>query len=200
MFTFAGALAIWLLLPREKKFLRSEGMLASTRQMLSHFRNPLLLATYAVGFGVLFNFIADLHLHQLPAGGAALQSVGHAAGRHFRRLSGRRRADALTGWAVGRFGRRNFVIGTTLGWIAGMLLTLMDPLWLILLGLTACAGCGLLCQAVSTSYVAITAKAGRSSAVGLYVTSFYLGGSFGAAAGGIAWVLAAGSPAWPWAS
>jgi predicted MFS family arabinose efflux permease len=45
----------------------------------------------------------------------------------------------------------------------------------------------MLCQAVSTSYVAITAQAGRSSAVGLYVTSFYLGGSFGAALGGIAW-------------
>ena len=26
--------------------------------MLRHFRNPQLLATYAVGFGVLFNFIA----------------------------------------------------------------------------------------------------------------------------------------------
>ena len=64
---------------------------------------------------------------------------------------------------------------------------------MILLGLTLCAGCGLLCQAVSTGYVAITAQAGRSSAVGLYVTSFYLGGSFGAALGGIAWTLAG----WP---
>ena len=33
----------------------------------------------------------------------------------------------------------------------------------------------------------MTAKAGRSSAVGLYVTSFYVGGSFGAALGGLAW-------------
>ena len=33
----------------------------------------------------------------------------------------------------------------------------------------------------------ITAKVGRSSAVGLYVTSFYAGGSFGAALGGVAW-------------
>ena len=35
--------------------------------------------------------------------------------------------------------------------------------------------------------MAITAKVGRSSAVGLYVTSFYIGGSCGAAAGGLAW-------------
>ena len=46
-----------------------------------------------------------------------------------------------------------------------------------------------MCQAVSTGYVAITAKVGRSSAVGLYVTSFYIGGSFGAAVGGVAWTL-----------
>ena len=47
----------------------------------------------------------------------------------------------------------------------------------------------MICQAVSTGYVTVTAKAGRSSAVGLYVTSFYLGGSFGAAVGAIAWTL-----------
>ena len=31
---------------------------ASVRQMLRHLKNPQLLATYAIGFGVLFNFIA----------------------------------------------------------------------------------------------------------------------------------------------
>ena len=74
-------------------------------------------------------------------------------------------------------------------WIGGIALTLLQPLWAILLGLTIAAGCGLVCQAISTAYVTITAKAGRSSAVGLYVTSFYTGGSFGAALGGIAWTL-----------
>jgi predicted MFS family arabinose efflux permease len=47
----------------------------------------------------------------------------------------------------------------------------------------------MLCQAVSTGYVAVTAQAGRSSAVGLYVTSFYIGGSLGAAIGGVAWIF-----------
>jgi MFS transporter, YNFM family, putative membrane transport protein len=70
---------------------------------------------------------------------------------------------------------------------------LLSPLWAILVGLAICAGCGLICQAVSTGYVTITAKAGRSSAVGLYVTCFYLGGSFGAALGGFAWTIAG----WP---
>src|SRR5207244_3293684 len=51
-------IAVAFMLPRETKFVRSEGLRASATQMLRHFRNPQLIATYAVGFGTLFNFIA----------------------------------------------------------------------------------------------------------------------------------------------
>ena len=56
--TFACGLAVAAILPRERNFVRSEGLAASARQMLGHLRNPRLLATYAVGFGTLFNFVA----------------------------------------------------------------------------------------------------------------------------------------------
>jgi YNFM family putative membrane transporter len=191
--TIAGALAVSVLLPRERKFVRSEGLIASTRQMLRHFRNPQLLATYAVGFGVLFCFIDTFTYVSFRLAAAPYNlSPGYLGAIFVVYLVGAALAP-LTGWAVGRFGRRHFVIGAIALWIAGIALTLLGPLWVILLGLTICASCGLFCQAVSTGYVAITAQAGRSSAVGLYVTSFYLGGSFGAALGGIAWTLAG----WP---
>jgi predicted MFS family arabinose efflux permease len=93
----------------------------------------------------------------------------------------------LVGWAVARFGRRSFIIGVIAVWIAGVLLTLAPPVAVIIAGLTLCAGCGMLCQAVSTGYVTATAKEGRSSAVGLYVTSFYIGGSLGASLPGLTW-------------
>jgi len=57
-------------------------------------------------------------------------------------------------------------------------------------GLTLCAICGMVCQAVSTGYVTMTAREGRSSAVGLYATAYYVGGSAGALLGGIAWAFA----------
>ena len=72
-------------------------------------------------------------------------------------------------------------------WAAGAVLTLFSSLPAIILGLTLCAGCGMLCQTISTGYVATTAKEGRSSAVGLYVTAFYVGGSMGAFFPGLAW-------------
>src|SRR6202789_2461846 len=57
LLTLLGALIVTLALPRERSFVRSGGLLASARQMLAHLRNPRLLAIYAVGFGVLFNFV-----------------------------------------------------------------------------------------------------------------------------------------------
>ncbi|MGA9282629.1 MAG: MFS transporter, partial [Pseudolabrys sp.] len=54
---FAGAIIVAFLLPHERKFVRSEGLASSGKQMLAHLRNRQLIATYAVGFGVLFNFI-----------------------------------------------------------------------------------------------------------------------------------------------
>jgi len=56
-----------------------------------------------------------------------------------------------------------------------------------------CATCGMICQATSTGYVTATAHEGRSSAVGLYVSSFYIGGSVGGFVPGLAWSFAG----WP---
>jgi hypothetical protein len=67
-------------------------------------------------------------------------------------------------------------------------------LWLIIAGVAICAGAGLVMQAISTGYVAVGAERGASSAVGLYVSSFYVGGSAGAALGAVAWI-AGGWPA-----
>jgi predicted MFS family arabinose efflux permease len=188
--TLAGAIAVAVMLPRERKFIRSAGLIASGKQMLRHFRNPQLVATYAVGFGVLFNFIATFTYISFRLAAAPYNLSPTLLGMIFVVYLVGTALTPMTGWAVGRFGRRDFMIATIGVWIAGIALTLAGPLWLILLGLTISAGCGLLCQAVSTGYVTITAQAGRSSAVGLYVSSFYLGGSFGAAIGGLAWTFA----------
>ncbi len=185
--TLAGAIAVTLLLPREKKFVRSEGLAASLKQMLRHFRNPQLIATYAVGFGVLFNFLATFTYISFRLAAPPYNLSATALGTIFVVYLVGSVLTPLSGWVVGRFGRRHFMIANLAMWGVGMALTLAEPLWMILLGLMICAACGLICQAISTGYVTITAQTGRSSAVGLYVTSFYLGGSVGGALGGVAW-------------
>ncbi len=193
LITLVGAAAVWAMLPRERKFVRSEGLIASGRQMVRHLRNPQLVATYAVGFGVLFCFIATFTFIGFRLAAPPYDLSASWLGALFVTYLVGSASTPWTGWVVGRFGRRQFMIGNIAIWICGVALTLTGPLWTILLGLTLCAGCGLMCQSVSTGYVTITAQAGRSSAVGLYVTSFYLGGSLGAALGGVAWTIAG----WP---
>ena len=190
---FAGAIAVAFLLPHERRFVRSEGLLASGRQMLAHFRNGQLVATYAVGFGVLFNFICTFTYVSFHLAAAPYNLSSSALGAIFVVYLVGSVLTPWIGWAVTRFGRRRFMVWVIALWVFGIALTMAPSLPLIILGLAVSAGCGLICQAISTGYVTITAKAGRSSAVGLYVTSFYIGGSFGAALGGVAWTLAG----WP---
>lgn len=185
--SLAGAVMVTLLLPREKAFVRSPGLCASARQMLRHLKNPQLLATYGIGFGVLFNFIAvftyvSFHLAAPPYHFSStllgLIFVTYLAGTVI---------APMTGWMVAQLGRRRFVVTVIAAWAGGALLMLLAPLPAIIAGLTFCAGCGMLCQTIATGYVTEIAKEGRSSAVGLYVTSFYAGGSMGAFLGGLAW-------------
>jgi MFS transporter, YNFM family, putative membrane transport protein len=189
LITFAGAIAVAFLLPPERKFVRSAGLLASGRQMLAHFRNGQLVATYAVGFGVLFCFIATFTYISFYLAAAPYNLSASWLGVIFVVYLTGSLVTPWSGWAIGRFGRRRFTVRVIALWVFGIALTLASPLPLIIVGLAICAGCGLVVQAISTGYVTTTAKAGRSSAVGLYVTSFYLGGSVGAALGGLAWTL-----------
>ena len=181
----AGALA--LLLPREKGFVRSQGLAASARQMLRHLKNPQLLATYGIGFGVLFNFIAVFTYVSFHLAGAPYHFSSTLLGAIFVTYLAGTVIAPMTGWMTARLGRRRFILVVIAAWMGGALLTLAPPVPAIIVGLTFCAGCGMLCQTIATGYVTEIAKEGRSSAVGLYVTSFYIGGSMGAFLPGLAW-------------
>ena len=185
--SFAGAVLLALLLPREKGFVRSEGLAASARHMLAHLRNPQLLATYAIGFGVLFNFIAVFTYVSFHLAAPPYNFSSTLLGAIFvTYLAGTAIAPA-TGWMMARLGRRRFILAVIAAWAGGAVLMLAPPLPAILAGLVLCAVCGMLCQTIATGYVTAIAREGRSSAVGLYVTAFYIGGSMGAFLPGLAW-------------
>jgi MFS transporter, YNFM family, putative membrane transport protein len=168
-----------VLLPRETKFVRATSLAASLRQMLAHLRNPKLIAIYAVGFGVLFNFIAVFTYMSFHLAGPPFFRSAAFIGSIFVVYLAGAAAAAMTGKMVARFGRRRYVLGVLTVWMGGILLMLVPSVPVIVFALAIASMCGVMTQAASTSYVAITAQGGTSSAVGLYVTSFYLGGTFG---------------------
>jgi YNFM family putative membrane transporter len=191
--TLAAAAAVAVLLPRERRFVKSESLAASLRQMLLHLRNPQLLATYAVGFGTLFNFIATFTYINFVLAAPPFSFSATMLGTIFLVYLLGAAVTPMTGRFIHWFGRRPFMIGNCVVWVVGILLTLIPSLTAIIAGLSVCAVCGLIAQAISTGYVTLTAKEGRSSAVGLYVTIFYIGGSFGAFLTGLVWEKAG----WP---
>ncbi len=155
--------------------------------MLRHLENPQLVATFAVGFGVLFNFIALFTYVNFRLAAPLFNLSAAALGSIFVVYLLGTLSASLTGRAVRLYGRRRFVAGALAMWAGGIALTLVPWLPAIIAGLAMAAACGMVCQASSTSYVAITAKGGVSSAVGLYVTCFYIGGSVGAFLPGLTW-------------
>ena len=185
--SLAGALILAWLLPREKSFVRSDDLGASARQMLRHLKNPQLLATYAIGFGVLFNFVAVFTYVSFHLAAPPYDFSSTLLGAIFVTYLVGTIIAPMTGWMVARLGRRWFILTVIAAWAAGALLMLAPPVAAIVAGLILCAACGMLCQTIATGYVTAIAKDGRSSAVGLYVTSFYVGGSMGALLPGLTW-------------
>jgi MFS family permease len=190
LITLAAAISVAAMLPRERRFVRSGGFAASLKQMLHHFRDGQLVATYAIGFGVLFNFIATFTYVSFHLAAPPYLFSPTLLGALFLTYLVSSPIVPWVGRAIALFGRRRFVLGVIALWMIGVLLLLAPPVAAIMAGLTLCAVCGMICQAVSTGYVAVTAKEGRSSAVGLYATSFYVGGSAGALLTGMAWTVA----------
>jgi MFS transporter, YNFM family, putative membrane transport protein len=188
-----GAILVALLLPREKTFVRSEGLGAAARQMLRHLKDPQLLATYAIGFGTLFNFIAVFTYVSFHLAAPPYSFSSTLLGAIFVTYLVGTVVSPMTGWMMSGLGRRRLILVVIAAWALGAVLMLWAPLAAIIAGLVLCAACGMLCQTISTGYVTTIAKEGRSSAVGLYVTSFYVGGSMGAFLPGLAW----NSGGWP---
>jgi len=187
LLTLAGALIVTIALPRERQFVRSGGFSAAARQMLAHIGNVRLLAIYAVGFSVLFNFVATFTYVSFHLAGPPYFFSPAMLGALFATYLGGSLAVPWVGRAIPLFGRRRFVLGIITVWIVGLFMLLAPPVSVVVVGLTLCAICGMVCQAVSTGYVITTAKEGRSSAAGLYASIYYIGGSAGAFLIGFVW-------------
>jgi YNFM family putative membrane transporter len=191
--TLAAAAAVMLLLPRERNFVASGGLGNSFRFMLHHLRDTRLLATFAVGFGVLFNFIATFTYVSFHLAAPPYLFSPTLLGALFLTYVVSSFAVPWVGRGIAALGRRRFVLGIIAFWFVGVFAMLAPSVVLILIGLTLCAVCGMLCQTVATGYVTMIAKDGRSSAVGLYASVYYIGGSAGAFLTGFAWTWAG----WP---
>jgi predicted MFS family arabinose efflux permease len=154
----------------------------------NHLRNPQLLATYAVGFNVLFTLVGTFsyvtfYLAAPPFGlspdALSMIFVVYLVGLI---------VTPLGGICIARIGSRAALIGAVTAGACGILLTLVHSLPIILLGLVLCSSGVFVCQSASTSYIQSQAPSGgRASAAGLYVMFYYIGGTFAGVVPGWLW-------------
>jgi MFS family permease len=185
--TLAATVAVWRLLPRATKFIRQSTAAAVFGLMRAHLRNPQLLATYAVGFNVLFCMVGtftyvNFYLADKPffLGPAALGSIFGVF------LIGAV-ITPVAGHILDRIGHRRTLLGAVGISVAGMLLTMIQNVPTVIAGLTLESLGVFVCQSASASYVGRAAAGGLSSAAGIYVAFYYLGGCMGSILPGFIW-------------
>jgi len=181
---FGLLIAYWL--PRDRKSAAAPAR--TDGGMLRHLRNPRLVATYAVGFNVLFSLVAvftyiTFHLAAAPY----LLTPAQLSSLFVVYLVGLI-VTPLAGIGLGRAGSRPVLIVAVIASMIGVSMTLLHSLPLILLGLVLCSSGVFVCQSAATSYIQTAAPAGgRSSAAGLYVACYYAGGSVSGVLPGFFW-------------
>ena len=152
--------------------------------------NPELQPAFLSGFNVLFSLVGlftyiTFYLAAPPflLGPAALGSV------FFVYLVGVV-VTPLAGRLMGRLGFRKSLMMATGAVALGAVVTLSHQLAWVLVGLTLSSSGAFVSQAAASGYVSQRSPADqRTSALGVYLSCYYLGGSFGAAVPGLLWRL-----------
>jgi MFS transporter, YNFM family, putative membrane transport protein len=159
-------------------------------QVRSLFRNRRLIATFAVGFNVLFSLVGvftwiTFYLSAPPfsLSTTALSSL------FFVYLIGLV-VTPFAGYLITKVGLRVGIGGAITCSIAGVLLTLAHSLPVVILGLAMLSTGVFIAQTASQSHLRIAAPPGaRVTAAGLYITCYYLGGTAAGVVPGAFWAF-----------
>ncbi|MDR3762804.1 MAG: MFS transporter [Acidobacteriota bacterium] len=156
--------------------------------LMRHFRNPQLISVFAVGFNVLFTLVAAFSYVTFYLVAPPFSLTATMLSATFCVYLVGLIVTPLGGMWISRVGsRRALVVAISTG-VAGILMTLVPHIAVVLLGLAICCSGVFVCQSASTSYIQRVAQSGgRASAAGLYVMFYYAGGSVGGILPGILW-------------
>jgi predicted MFS family arabinose efflux permease len=182
-----GAAAVWRWLPESRKVRAPRDVRASLGDMLSHLRRPTTLATFGVGMASLFALVATFTYITFylaaPPFGLSTMALGFLFMVY---LVGVVVTPVAGGW-IDRVGHRTALVAAALASAAGVGLTLVHSLPLVLAGLAIASTGVFICQSAAASYLGHMAGHAKASAAGLYTTFYYAGGTLGAAIPAFAW-------------
>ena len=205
------AVALWMWLPDERQTTKARRheehlvhdklrVLASTwlsRAWLPTrdlFRNPPLVATFAVGFCVLFTQVAMFTYVTFHLAAPPFDLTTRALGWLFAVYLIGALVTPVGGQWIDAYGHRFGIASATALGGAGTLLTLVPSVPFIVAGLALTASGVFLGQATTNSHIGAVTTRDRALAVGVYSTFYYAGGTVGSALPAALWT-AGGWPA-----
>jgi len=183
-----GAIAVRQWLPKARNFRRAEDVSSSLHDMGMHLRNPRLLATFAMGFGVLFSLVGVFTYVNFYLAAPPFHLSSAALGTIFCVYLLGLVITPLSGRFLDRSGFRNTALLATAFALSGLACTLSQRLSVVIVGLALFSSGIFIFQASATVQTGINAGRARSAAAGLYVTLYYIGGSVGATVLGWVWL------------
>jgi predicted MFS family arabinose efflux permease len=176
----AGGAIVWIWLPRSRRFVRQSSASGALRAVSRFVRDPVLLATYAVGASVLFSLVAAFTFatYYLAAPPFLLGTL--ALGNVFFVYLAGVVVTPVAGRMIDRLGHRRTVLIAIAVSASGVLLTLIPNIATIVAGLAVMSTGVFAAQAASQGYIGVVARDHRSTAAALYITVYYIGGGLGA--------------------
>jgi YNFM family putative membrane transporter len=185
-----AAVAAWLPHGRRRPTQPPSSLSNFPQQVRAMFRNRRLVATFAVGFNVLFSLVGVFTwiTFYLSAPPFSL-SITALSSLFFVYLIGLI-VTPFAGFLITRIGLRAGIGGAISCAIAGVLLTLVHSLPIVILGLAALSSGVFIAQTASQSHLRVASPSGaRVAAAGIYITCYYLGGTAAGVVPGAFWAF-----------
>src|SRR5262245_469091 len=186
LLNLAGAILVWFTMARTPPM---ESAPASAAQapaspgaaLLVHLRNPALLASFAIGFCILFAFIGTFTYVNFvlvrPPLSLGMMQVGFVYFVFLPSIV----TTLVAGWATARVGTRVTLWGSLACAAAGLPLLLAPLLPVVLAGMVLVGIGTFFAQAAATGFVGRAATSDRGAASGMYLASYFAGGLIGSA-------------------
>jgi MFS transporter, YNFM family, putative membrane transport protein len=156
-------------------------MRSAWSRLSGHLTNRCLLASFGIGFCVLFAFIGAFTYVNFVLARAPIALTPMALGLVYFVFAPSMVTTPLAGKIANRFGPRPAFWGSLALAVAGLPLVLLPSLPGIVAGLVLLGVGTFFAQAVATGFVGRAAKIDRAVARGVYLASYYAGGLAGAA-------------------
>ncbi len=186
-----AALTVWLL-PASRHFVARRDARSALRALAHHLHNQRLLAACAVGFFVLFSLVGTFTYVNLLLTDAPFKLTVAGLANVFCVYLVGVVVTPLAGRFMVRLGFRRALLCALAMSSAGLLLTLLPVLAIVIFGLTICSSGVFICQTAAISFIAESVSEGRSLATGLYYMSYYAGGAAGT------WIAGLAYEGWGW--